>query len=71
MAPRKRINKPVVERAEPAFTLPKRRKFVAKFARMWHPDQNVFLTETPVELTMDSFTESQLAAGLIVEIEAE
>jgi len=47
---------------------PVNKKYVVKMARLWHPDQKVYIDKTPVELKIDSWTEAQLNAGLLIEV---
>ncbi len=48
---------------------PKRKGYTVKIARLWHPDQKIYIDQVPVELKMDSWTEVQLKAGLLIEVE--
>jgi len=72
MAARKRVEKlmtkPGVKKEEKPAPAKKKTMYVAKVARIWHPDQELYIDETPVELKMDSFTEVQLQAGIIEEV---
>ncbi len=67
--PKKTIRKPIAKK--PIAKKPLNKSYVIKHAkvqRMWHPDQKVYIVPLePVELKLDSWTEVQLKAGLIME----
>jgi hypothetical protein len=41
--------------------------YIACSFRLWHPFQNKYISETPVELVMDGWLESQINAGLVMQ----
>jgi hypothetical protein len=46
----------------------KPKRYLAKSFRLWHPFQDKYISETPVELIMDGWLDSQIKAGLVVEL---
>ena len=58
-----------VDKPQPEKELPdKPKKFISNNFRLWHPFQSKYISETPVELTMDGWLDSQIKAGLVKEI---
>ncbi len=46
---------------------PQAPKYIAKISRLFNPHQSIYITTTdPVELKLDSWTECQLEAGLLI-----
>ena len=46
----------------------KTKLYIARSFRLWHPFQNKYISETPVELEMDGWLDSQIKANLVTEI---